>query len=159
MKKCSKCNIEKEESSFHKRNNRASGLKSSCKECSKLYPKKRTENYMRNYDLMKSYSISHNEYNRMLALQHGECAICGIKESDLIGRKKYLCVDHNHDTGVIRGLICDKCNRGIGLLQDSIDLLEKSILYLKKYQHSPKAVEGFVHHPVHGQVARLTHIF
>lgn len=114
---------------------------------------------MRNYDLMKSYSITHDEYSSILLYQGGKCAICGIKESDLVGRKKYLCVDHNHKTGHIRGLICDKCNRGIGLLQDSINILEKAIGYLNNHQHSPKAIEGFVHHPVHGQVARITHIF
>lgn len=136
MKICSKCKVEKQETEFHKRNNRRCGLKSICKECHKLYPKKRSHNYMRNYDLMKSYSITHDEYSSILLSQGGKCAICEIKESDLVGRKKYLCVDHNHKTGQIRGLICDKCNRGIGLLQDSIDVLQKAIVYLNTHTYS-----------------------
>ncbi len=41
-------------------------------------------------------------------------------------------VDHNHNTGKVRGLLCNNCNAGIGLFQDSIKILEKALLYLKK---------------------------
>lgn len=161
MKKCSKCNIEKPFSDFHKRSNRPLGLKSSCKECVKKAIKKNRKEYSRNYDLKRSYNISLEEYNDMFNQQNGCCAICKKHISDLdMKRKKNLCVDHCHETKKIRGLLCDKCNRGIGLLEDSIENLESAISYLKNgYQYSPKAVEGFIHDRKHGQIARLTHLF
>ena len=87
---------------------------------------------MREYDLMKSYSITVDDYNRMFESQYGKCAICGTSSSVESSRKKYLCVDHNHETGKVRGLLCDKCNRGIGLLNDDIQTLISAIKYLQK---------------------------
>lgn len=68
------------------------------------------------------------EYNELFAQQNGCCAICGRHQSNLTKR---LAVDHNHITGEIRGLLCHKCNQGIGLLQDDYDLLIKAAKYLK----------------------------
>jgi len=133
MHKCSKCNLEKDLNQFHKRSNRPCGVRSICKECYKVYPKilKQKENYMREYDLRKAYNIGVKEYNEMLDAQQGECAICHRHHTTLNGRKKFLCVDHNHDTKEIRGLLCDKCNRGIGLFNDNKYLLQRAINYLK----------------------------
>jgi len=62
----------------------------------------------------------------MYADQFGRCAICGgVNDID-----RRLSVDHNHDTGEVRGLLCNRCNRAIGLLGDSIDILESAISYL-----------------------------
>jgi hypothetical protein len=161
MKKCSKCKVEKPISEFHKRNNRPLGLKSSCKQCVNESNKNSRKEYSRSYDLKRSYNISLDQYNDMFNKQNGCCAICKKHISELdMKRKKNLCVDHCHETDKIRGLLCDKCNRGIGLLKDSIEVLESAIYYLKEsYQHAPKAVEGFIHDKNHGQVARLTHLF
>lgn len=135
MHKCSKCNLEKDLNQFHKRSNRPCGVRSICKECYKLYPKKlkNRENYMREYDLKKSYNIDIEKYNEMLLNQDGKCAICKRDHKTLLGRKKFLCVDHDHDSNIIRGLLCDKCNRGIGLFGDNIYLLIEAIKYLNKY--------------------------
>ena len=97
----------------------------------------------------------------MFKEQNECCAICGKHKSELnMKRKNNLCVDHCHETGRIRGLLCDKCNRGIGLLGDSLKNLKSAISYLEgTYQHAPKAVEGFIHDKLHGQVARLSHLF
>jgi hypothetical protein len=86
---------------------------------------------MREYDLIKAYNITVKEYNQMLDAQQGECAICHRNHTTLNGRKKFLCVDHDHDTKEIRGLLCDKCNRGIGLFNDNKYLLQRAINYLK----------------------------
>ena len=122
MKVCSKCLIEKSKDCYHKRSNRPCGVRSICKDCYKLYPKqnKRSDGYSRKYDLFKSYSLTVEEFNFMLLSQDNKCKICGIDASTLNGRKKHFCVDHNHKNGEIRGLLCDKCNRGIGLLNEDI---------------------------------------
>lgn len=62
-------------------------------------------------------------------LQEGRCLICGSTEHEA-GRK--LCVDHCHKTGAFRGFLCTRCNRVLGLFQDSIELMESAIAYLKK---------------------------
>lgn len=65
----------------------------------------------------------------------GVCAICGKPETHGNGKSsiKLLAVDHCHTTGKIRGLLCHKCNLGIGHLDDSIDRLEAAINYLEKH--------------------------
>ena len=74
------------------------------------------------------FGIEPEEYDRMLAGQHGVCAICKQEPG---GRKKFLCVDHDHETGHVRGLLCDRCNRALGLPGDSAELLAAAIGYLK----------------------------
>jgi hypothetical protein len=70
----------------------------------------------------------------MLELQNGVCAICGKEEysKDRIGNIKQLCVDHDHTTGKIRGLLCNNCNRGLGFFQDSSEYLKSAIAFLNK---------------------------
>lgn len=65
-------------------------------------------------------------YLALLQKQNGKCAICGTKDFG----KKAPNVDHCHATGVIRGLLCCSCNRGIGLLKDDPELLLKAAGYL-----------------------------
>lgn len=62
------------------------------------------------------------DYEKMSDLQNGKCAICG--------EKKELHVDHDHETGMIRGLLCGNCNRAIGIMKDDKNLLIKAIEYL-----------------------------
>jgi len=78
--------------------------------------------------LLKKYNITLEEYDSLLLKQDHKCAICS---SDMAqSNKQYLCVDHCHTTGKVRGLLCDKCNMGLGLFQDNIELLQNSITYL-----------------------------
>lgn len=76
-------------------------------------------------------NMTYEKYLQMLADQNNCCAIC---ESHVDLFKKQLAVDHNHETGEVRGLLCLACNGGIGKLKDSIPMLEKAIKYLKKYE-------------------------
>lgn len=64
----------------------------------------------------------------MVKNQNGLCQICKSFKSN---RKSRLCVDHNHLTGKIRGLLCDRCNRAIGLFGDDSNILESALEYLK----------------------------
>lgn len=76
------------------------------------------------------YGISQSQYDAMLSEQNGACAICGKPEKRQ-GRR--LGVDHCHETGEIRGLICLKCNIGIGSFDDDPATLMCAVRYLKKF--------------------------
>lgn len=75
--------------------------------------------------LKRTYGISISDYEAMVAANNGRCAICS-EEAD-------LCVDHCHDTGRIRGLLCRSCNKALGIFKDSPDLLAAAKEYLHKY--------------------------
>lgn len=70
------------------------------------------------------YGITTAEYNLMLSNQNGTCAIC-LRVPD-----KSLCIDHCHVSGKVRGLLCNPCNKGLGLFKDNIDHLNRAIMYL-----------------------------
>ena len=91
------------------------------------------KNEKRNGDLRRKFGTSLDYYNELYEKQHGLCAICGKKET----REGYiLAVDHDHVTGKIRGLLCNNCNTGIGLLQDSYDILISASEYIKRHYNS-----------------------
>ena len=75
------------------------------------------------------YDITEDEYNDMFMAQNGKCLICGKHQSEI---KTALHIDHCHETGKVRGLLCHRCNIGIGLLEDDIENLRCAILYLNK---------------------------
>ena len=79
-----------------------------------------------------SYGMTREEYLDMLDSQNHSCAICGDYLPLKGGRKSGPAVDHCHKTGYVRGILCPPCNRGIGQLRDSVDILEKAVAYLKK---------------------------
>ncbi len=80
------------------------------------------------------YGISYENYCSLLTEQNNVCAICHKEETNTYkGKIKRLAVDHNHETGAIRGLLCTKCNVRLGHSDDSIDILQSSIDYLKKH--------------------------
>ncbi len=84
---------------------------------------------------MKSfYGIGLDRYNELVLEQNNKCAICRNEETikdNRTGLIKKLSVDHCHDTGIIRGLLCNNCNRAMGLFRDDPDILRKAILYLE----------------------------
>ena len=108
--------------------------------CKKCYIKKGQEIYdpvkNRDYNLQYRYGITLEEYNTILEEQNGECAVCGTDDpkgrQSGRGKVKGFYVDHNHETGEIRGLLCNNCNRSIGLFNDDPSILEKAVLYLRK---------------------------
>jgi len=74
------------------------------------------------------YNISYEEFKTIWDKQNGCCPICGIRfETEDSCR-----IDHNHTTGIVRGLLCASCNTGIGLLKDSSEILIKASEYLNE---------------------------
>lgn len=114
-------------SSFHKD---ASYCRPCSREiCKKFYHSENGEACWREYRYQKVFGISLGEYEGMLKQQHGRCALClAIPQCD---QKSRLHVDHCHATGKIRGLLCSKCNTGIGLLQDSPELMRRAAEYVE----------------------------
>lgn len=80
--------------------------------------------------LHRKYGINEDDYNKLYDSQKGKCAICG-KERKKYRLKDGLVVDHCHNSGKVRGLLCSKCNLGIGNLEDSVLLLRNAISYLE----------------------------
>lgn len=81
--------------------------------------------------LMKNYGVTVGQYDSMFASQGGLCAICSKPEK---AKRGYLCVDHDHSTGMVRGLLCYRCNAALGQVGDSVDVLTKMIEYLSRIQ-------------------------
>jgi len=75
------------------------------------------------------FGLTPDDYNNMFDKQQGCCAICGIHQSEL---KTALAIDHCHVTGQVRGLLCGKCNRALGLANDDIGILLTMVDYLNK---------------------------
>ena len=136
-KTCSRCHHTKATTAFSGR--RKNGLAGWCKQCINQYSKDRRQDpkvrdvilkkdrsrpkrpYSRHSHLAREYGLSVDEFNGMVAKQGGMCAICN---------KPLQCVDHCHLTGVVRGLLCKRCNTGIGMLDDNPSLLMRAAEYL-----------------------------
>lgn len=90
------------------------------------------------YDLKRHYGMSRAEYDALYALQNGLCAICGEPETVArLGKQMCLAVDHCHQNGHVRELLCRKCNTGLGSFKDDPALLRTAIAYLEKHALPP----------------------
>jgi hypothetical protein len=85
--------------------------------------------YHRDRHLRTKYGLSLSDYNAMLESQGGGCSICGQKPA---AGKKSMPVDHCHQTGAVRGILCDPCNRALEGFQDSPTILRSAIAYLHR---------------------------
>lgn len=103
-----------------------------CKEHSYKLRKKfnSTREMQRNHSLMKKYGLSLEEFDALWIVFKGRCGICDIQMKLPENRQgqslDVVAVDHDHKTGNIRGLLCNACNKGLGLFRDSIYNLEKA---------------------------------
>lgn len=89
--------------------------------------------------LRSKYGLSIEDFERIAAIQGDRCALC---RTDTPGGRGSWHVDHDHETGAIRGLLCMRCNRAIGMFEDSTDLLELAIRYLRESQTAPAHTRG-----------------
>ena len=102
------------------------------------YRKRDNGRTVKNSKLKMLFGITLEDYDRMLAEQNGVCAICEQPERAVHrknGKVKQLAIDHCHESGAVRGLLCSLCNTALGLFQDDSDLLAKAMRYLA---HSEK---------------------
>ena len=89
------------------------------------------------HELMKSFRLSYEEYANKLQSQNFVCAICEQPEKTVhhvTNKLKSLAVDHNHLNNKIRGLLCQRCNRVLGKINDSKELLDKMKAYLISWE-------------------------
>lgn len=131
-KLCKQCETEKSSDMFQKDISKKGGFRPECKECT---AKNRKERYNpasnRRNNLQKTFGKGVlDTYQELFDKQEGVCAICSSAEN---GRYKHLSIDHCHDSGKIRGLLCNNCNRGIGLLKDNPELLRKAAEYVETH--------------------------
>ena len=89
-----------------------------------------TKEYDLELHMKRNYGMTFEKYEAMLDEQNNVCAICSSPPPD--HHKKRLNIDHCHTTGRVRGLLCDVCNRALGLFKDSPDVLLKAISYLAR---------------------------
>ncbi len=148
-KRCFKCGKLKDKTEFYKNKIRADGCSAECKECHlvrykhynskqeyKIAQRKRTirwrkenpEKALRNH-LKKNFNLTLERWYEMQDEQNYGCKICGGVNFNK--RNKRLSVDHCHETGKIRGLLCDPCNKGLGHFRDSPEMLRKAADYLE----------------------------
>jgi hypothetical protein len=92
-----------------------------------LYIKSIKSDSKKKHYLKKMYNITIDEWNKIIENQGGCCYICGRHFSSIFGG---ACVDHDHETGKVRGALCRRCNAGLGNFSDKVNLLQKAIAYL-----------------------------
>ena len=137
MKECTKCGTVKTVDQYYVRRGKDRPnprYMSECKECHKasqrrrnLDPERKTAKRGRN--LMVNYGITLEQYSDMYAEQNGECFVCGEKHP-------VLHVDHNHETGEVRKLLCTLCNTAFGKLREDVTIIQKLLDYGRMYDNT-----------------------
>lgn len=128
VKVCAGCGIEKLRTEFHNDKGNKDGKGSWCKSCEAKRAKRRTK-ATRVREKLAKYDMTEEEYMNMKQRQDNKCAICG---NTILENGTELTIDHDHNTGRVRGLLCFSCNIGIGMFKDSPYLLQQAISYLSK---------------------------
>jgi len=121
MKICIKCKTEKSDEEFNFNVKNSDFLQSWCRACKMLRH--------HGYEIRRKFGVTIQWFENILKRQNGVCAIC--KKQCTSGRN--LAVDHDHKTNKVRGLLCIKCNNGLGAFEDDIELLQRAMEYLKSW--------------------------
>lgn len=131
LKLCRKCGRTAPLEEFGNNKLNKDGHQHSCRSCesakSAKWNRDHPEQFKRNqrtYHLRKTYGLSREQYDALMELQDSRCPIC------LGPLTTRIYVDHDHDTGRVRGLLHNRCNGGLGLLGDSLENLRRAIEYL-----------------------------
>ena len=132
-KQCTSCGTIRDIEDFHWHYKSRGIRRYTCKICRSKVERERIKEdgykiKRRDYSLKKLYNISIDDYEQRLKDQNHSCSICGSKQEG-----KYLAVDHCHNTGKVRSLLCGTCNTGLGQFKDNPELLIKAADYLRKH--------------------------
>lgn len=121
VKRCPRCTQEKPKADFY-----ANGKGGYCRSCRNEYARRRNQSRaaLRREEI---YGLTVEQYEQLLVKQGGRCAICQTEQGT--GRDS-LHVDHDHAHGPVRGLLCKRCNVGLGLFRDNAVSLQRAIEYL-----------------------------
>lgn len=137
MKTCTKCKETKDLSAFRDHKAYRDGKVSWCISCQHLKTKEwnilnksKKQAYDSQWKMASKYGINNEVYSKMLSNQNGLCKICNCTPDKAPKGKLY--VDHCHETGKVRGLLCDHCNNVLGRAKDSIETLTNAIKYLRE---------------------------
>lgn len=143
IKTCSKCEKIKSLDQFQRANKKRYGLAAFCADCNSVERKEYYKNNINKEKVLQKkwnesnpdkiyaahlkarYGLKWDEYNKLLSQHNNKCATCN---SD-----KKLCVDHNHMTGKVRGILCSFCNMALGFAKDDPRILQNLINYLSKH--------------------------
>ena len=127
-KLCPKCKQAKPLSDFGRDKRAKSGKAVYCRPCNRVKSQKqrdRDPNLNKRNHLRYRYGLTLEEVADMMLDQGNACAVCGTENGRLV-------IDHNHDTGKIRGLLCDSCNCAIGFVKEDPKIIKSLLKYLKK---------------------------
>ena len=133
-KSCSSCKVEKNLSEFNKNKLGKFGVHNQCRQCAKLWKpspdqRQKYNKRIREWNRKKLSGFTPEDFESKLKEQEYKCAICGTEDP---GATNWH-ADHDHTTGQKRGILCHKCNTGLGLLKDDINVLCSAIEYLNHY--------------------------
>jgi DNA-directed RNA polymerase subunit RPC12/RpoP len=131
---CSSCKSEKKLSEFNKNKSGKLGVHNQCKECARLWKpspdqRQKYNKRIREWNRKKLSGFTSEDFESKLKEQGYKCAICGTEDP---GATNWH-ADHDHKTNTKRGVLCHKCNTGLGLLKDDINVLCSAIEYLNHY--------------------------
>jgi hypothetical protein len=128
-RRCGKCREVKSTSEFPRNRTTKSGFHSYCKPCHQNQFReslaRRHGGSSRHYHLMQKYGIGAIEVDELIRQQGGACAVCRRREAKQ--------VDHDHDTGEVRGIVCLLCNAAMGAFHDDPHLIRRAIAYVKEH--------------------------
>lgn len=142
LRECTGCKVSKALEEFPPRKRALMGRCRRCRACESSWEKqhkaakfKADPLLHRRKALERSYGMTLEAFDALVTAQGGGCAVCGAtKSSNRIWR---LQVDHDHVTGKLRGILCNRCNTALGMVNDDCSLLEKLIAYVKSHAAKP----------------------
>ena len=134
-KKCSKCKTYKSLENYGKKAYNKDGLNHYCKSCENKMGKEKYNNdtvkeNVKYKAILRNYGLTKEQYILKIESQNNKCVIC---TNNIIAGDKNTHVDHCHKSGKTRDILCHRCNKILGMVNDDIDLLNRLIKYLQKY--------------------------
>lgn len=141
MKFCNTCKLKQPLDNFYRNTRSKDGRVNKCKTCRSIYHKEHynkpeVREKARDNMLKRTYGISLEDYNTILENQGGTCAICDkyiLTQDPNASVPSSMPLDHCHNTGRIRGILCTNCNHLLGKAKDDVELLKEAIEYLEKH--------------------------